>query len=80
MAAHAQPDALTLTVDGHPVTVTHPDKVYFPEARLTKLDLVRYYLAVAPGALAGIRGRPLVLKRFVNVAQAPAFYQKRAPT
>jgi len=80
MAAHAQPDALTLTVDGHPVAVTHPDKVYFPEARLTKLDLVRYYLAIAPGALQGIRGRPLVLKRFVNGATAPAFYQKRAPT
>ena len=80
MAAHAHPEALTLTVDGQPVTITHPDKPWFTrEARLTKLDLVRYYLAVAPGALQGIRDRPLVLKRFVNGADAPAFYQKRAP-
>jgi DNA ligase D-like protein (predicted polymerase) len=81
MAAHAQPDALTLTIDGHPVTITHPDKPWFTQqARLTKLDVVRYYLAVAPGALLGIRSRPLVLKRFVNGADAPAFYQKRAPS
>ena len=51
----------------------------FSQARITKLDLVRYYLSVAPGALAGIRDRPIVLKRFVNGAEAEAFYQKRAP-
>ena len=65
---------------GHEVAVTHPDKPYFAEgARHSKLDVVRYYLAVADGALRGIRDRPLVLKRFVNGAHAPAFYQKRAP-
>lgn len=70
----------TLEIGGHQVRVTHPDKLYFSrQTRLTKLDLVRYYLAVAPGALAGIRDRPLVLKRFVNGAEAEAFYQKRAP-
>src|SRR5579875_3241603 len=70
-----------LTVDGHQVRITHPDKLYFSrEVKLTKLDLVRYYLSVAPGALAGIRDRPLVLKRFVNGAEQEAFYQKRAPT
>ena len=68
-----------LSIDGHEVRITHPDKLYFSQARITKLDLVRYYLAVAPGALAGIRDRPIVLKRFVNGAEAPAFYQKRAP-
>jgi bifunctional non-homologous end joining protein LigD len=69
-----------LSIDGHEVRVTHPEKLYFSkQIRLTKLDLVRYYLSVAPGALAGIRNRPLVLKRFVNGAEEPAFYQKRAP-
>jgi bifunctional non-homologous end joining protein LigD len=63
------------------VRVTHPDKPYFTkEAKLTKLDIVRYYLAVAPGALRGIARRPIVLKRFVNGADGEAFYQKRAPT
>ena len=70
-----------LTIDGRQVRVTHPDKPYFSkQTKLTKLDLVRYYLAVAPGALTGIRDRPIVLKRFVNGAEGPPFYQKRAPT
>jgi len=69
-----------LVVEGREVRVTNPDKVYFSkEAKLTKLDLVRYYLSVAPGALNGIRDRPIVLKRFVDGADKPAFYQKRAP-
>src|SRR3954470_10063618 len=69
-----------LAVDGHEVRVTHPSKLYFSrQARLTKLDLVQYYLAVAPGALLGIRDRPIVLKRFVDGAEGQAFYQKRAP-
>jgi bifunctional non-homologous end joining protein LigD len=69
-----------LTIDGREVHVTHPDKLYFSsQVRVTKLDLVRYYLSVAPGALAGIRDRPIVLKRFVNGAEGEAFYQKRAP-
>ena len=73
--------AEVLSIDGHEVRITHPEKLYFSkETRLSKLDLVRYYLSIAPGALAGIRDRPLVLKRFVNGAEAPAFYQKRAPT
>lgn len=71
----------TLTIDGHEVEITHPDKLYFSrQVKLTKLDLVRYYLAIAPGALNGIRDRPIVLKRFVNGAESPAFYQKRAPS
>jgi DNA ligase D-like protein (predicted polymerase) len=55
--------------------------MYFSkQTKVSKLDLVRYYLSIAPGALAGIRDRPIVLKRFVNGAEAEAFYQKRAPT
>src|ERR1700675_886374 len=70
-----------LSVEGREIQITHPEKLYFSsQARISKLDLVRYYLSVAPGALAGIRGRPIVLKRFVNGAEAEAFYQKRAPT
>src|ERR1051325_4004901 len=58
-----------LSIDGREVRVTHPDKPYFSEqTKLSKLDLVRYYLSVAPGALGGIRDRPLVLKRFVDGA------------
>lgn len=69
-----------LSIGGREVRVTHPDKLYFSaEARVSKLDLVHYYLSVAPGALAGIRDRPIVLKRFVNGAEGEAFYQKRAP-
>jgi DNA ligase D-like protein (predicted polymerase) len=70
-----------LPIEGREVRITHPDKLYFSsQTKLSKLDLVRYYLAVAPGALTGIRNRPLVLKRFVNGAEGEAFYQKRAPT
>jgi DNA ligase D-like protein (predicted polymerase) len=73
-------DAQVLSIDGREVRVTHPDKLYFSkQTKLSKLDLVRYFLSVAPGALAGIRDRPLVLKRFVDGAEGEAFYQKRAP-
>src|SRR5213592_3432091 len=68
-----------LSINGRKVQVTNPDKLYFSQARVTKLELVNYYLSVAPGALTGIHDRPVVLKRFVNGAEAPAFYQKRAP-
>ena len=70
-----------LSIEGHEVRVTHPDKPYFSkQAKLSKLDIVRYYLSIAPGALSGIVDRPIVLKRFVNGAEGEAFYQKRAPT
>src|SRR5512146_832985 len=69
-----------VSIEGHEVRVTHPGKSYFSkQTKVSKLDLVRYYLSVAPGALAGIRDRPLVLKRFVDGAEGEAFYQKRAP-
>jgi bifunctional non-homologous end joining protein LigD len=69
-----------LSIDGREVQITHPDKLYFSsQTQISKLDLVRYYLSVAQGALAGIQDRPVVLKRFVNGAEGEAFYQKRAP-
>ena len=73
--------AEVLCIEGREVRVSHPDKLFFSrDTKLTKLDLVRYYLSVAPGALGGIRDRPIVLKRYVNGAEAEAFYQKRAPS
>jgi len=68
-----------LEVAGHEVVITNPDKVFFPRAAYTKLDLVRYYAAVAEGALRGIAGRPIVLKRYVDGAEGEPFFQKRAP-
>jgi bifunctional non-homologous end joining protein LigD len=69
----------TIEVAGRTVTVSNPDKVYFPRTGHTKLDLVRYYLGVADGALTGVRSRPMVLKRFVHGIEGEAFFQKRAP-
>jgi DNA ligase D-like protein (predicted polymerase) len=69
-----------LEVAGRTVTVSNPDKVYFPQTGHTKLDVIRYYLTVADGALRGVAGRPMVLKRFVKGAAEPAFFQKRAPS
>src|SRR5437588_8910419 len=68
-----------LEVAGRQVTISNPDKVFFPKTGHTKLDLVRYYLAVAEGALRGVSGRPMALKRFVNGAEGEFFFQKRAP-
>jgi len=74
-------EAEVLSIGGHDVRVTHPSKPYFKkDAKLSKLEVVRYYLAVAGGALKGIADRPIVLKRFVNGADGEAFYQKRAPS
>jgi bifunctional non-homologous end joining protein LigD len=71
---------LVLEVAGREVAVSNPGKVYFPQAELTKLDLVQYYLAVADGALGGVSGRPMALKRFVNGVEGEPFFQKRAPS
>jgi len=68
-----------LEVAGREVTITNPDKVIFPAAGHTKLDLVRYYLAVAEGALRGVAGRPMILKRFPHGVAEQPFFQKRAP-
>jgi bifunctional non-homologous end joining protein LigD len=69
-----------LPIGGREVSVSHPTKPYFSrDTKLTKLEVVRYYLSVAEGAIRGIRDRPLVLKRFVDGAEGQVFYQKRAP-
>jgi bifunctional non-homologous end joining protein LigD len=69
----------SLEVGGRQVSVTHPDKVVFPDLGVTKLDLIHYYLAVAGGALRGVAGRPMILKRFVKGITEEAVFQKRAP-
>ncbi len=71
--------AEVIEVAGREVTVTNPGKVFFPQGERTKLDMVRYYLSVADGAVRGVRDRPMALKRFVNGAEGEAFFQKRAP-
>ena len=69
----------TVEIDGREVRVSSPDKVVFPQIGLTKLEVVQYFLAVAPGALRGAGGRPMVLKRFVKGIDQEAFFQKRVP-
>jgi len=74
---HGEP--LALEVAGKTVTVSNPAKVYFPAAGITKLDVVRYFLAVADGALRAAGGRPNVLVRYADGIEGEFFYQKRAP-
>jgi DNA ligase D-like protein (predicted polymerase) len=69
----------TIEVAGREVGVSNPDKIFFPRTGHTKMDLIRFYLAVADGALRGAGGRPMALKRFVNGAEEEPFFQKRAP-
>jgi DNA ligase D-like protein (predicted polymerase) len=71
--------SIALEAAGREVTITNPDKIFFPQAGYTKLDLAKYYLAVAEGAVRGIANRPFVLKRYVNGADQEPFFQKRAP-
>src|SRR6476659_7032311 len=73
-------DREMLTIAGRDVAISNPLKVLFPQAGYTKLDLARYYLAVADGALRGAGGRPNVLVRYPNGTGGEFFYQKRAPT
>src|SRR5262245_64758342 len=68
-----------LEVAGREVAITNPGKVFFPRSGHTKLDLAKYYVAVAEGALRGITRRPIVLKRYVDGAEGEPFFQKRAP-
>jgi bifunctional non-homologous end joining protein LigD len=69
----------TIEVAGHELRVSNPEKIFFPELGVTKLDLVNYYLEVADAALNHLRNRPTVLKRFVNGADKEPFFQKRVP-
>jgi bifunctional non-homologous end joining protein LigD len=74
-----KPAPVVLEIGGREISVSNPDKAYFPRAGHAKLDVVKYYVAVAEGALRGAGGRPNVLKRFVDGAEGDPFYQKRAP-
>ena len=75
----AKTESTIIEAAGIEVTITNPGKIFFPRAGHTKLDVVRYYAAVADGALRGIANRPIVLKRYVNGADEEPFFQKRAP-
>ena len=68
-----------LQIEGREIPISNPGKIFFPQRGYTKIDLVRYYLAVATGALRGAGGRPMALKRYVNGAEGQFFFQKRAP-
>jgi bifunctional non-homologous end joining protein LigD len=70
---------VVLELGDHQVAISNPSKVFFARAEVTKLDMVKYYLAVADGALGGVADRPMALKRFVNGAESEPFFQKRAP-
>ncbi|MGH9184073.1 MAG: DNA polymerase domain-containing protein [Acidimicrobiales bacterium] len=72
-------EAVEVEAGGRTVTVTNPAKVFFSVRGETKLDLVRYYLAVGDGALRGVYERPTVLKRYPDGAEGAFFYQKRVP-
>ncbi|MEA2706618.1 MAG: hypothetical protein QOH22_1406 [Gemmatimonadaceae bacterium] len=73
-------ESVVLSVEGREVRISNPGKPYFSrDVKLSKLDVVKYYLSVASGAVAGISDRPSMLKRFVDGAEKPPFYQKRAP-
>src|ERR1700685_2699043 len=74
---HPHGEPVTIEVDGHDVTVTNPEKVFFSARGEDKLALVRSYVAVGPGALHGVLHRPVVLKRFPDGAEGPSFFQKR---
>ena len=76
----AKSPAAELEIDGHLVSVSNPEKVYFPARGETKLDLARYYVAVGEGALLGVLRRPTVLKRFPDGALGEFFFQKRVPS
>ncbi len=75
----ARAERLTLSIASREVTISNPAKVLFPEAGITKLDVVQYYLAIAEGALRGAGGRPNVLVRYADGIAGEFFYQKRAP-
>src|SRR6266567_8606494 len=76
----AAPREEIIEAAGRQVTISNPDKIFFPRTGHTKLDLVRYYLSVADGVLRGVAGRPMALKRYVNGAEGEFFFQKRAPS
>ena len=80
MSGRSKNASEVVLVEGREISISNPGKVLFPQPGYTKLDLVRYYLAVAEGALRGAGGRPTVLVRYPDGITGKFFYQKRAPT
>src|SRR4051794_40682690 len=72
-------DTTVLELDGHDVAISHPDKIYFSKRGETKMDLVRYYLAVAEPIMNTLRDRPLLLERYPDGAGGKSWFQKRVP-
>src|SRR5258708_35285054 len=68
-----------LHISGREVAISNPQKIFFPQRGYTKLDLVRYFLAVAGGAVRGVAGRPRALERFPNGGGGGVFFRKGAP-
>jgi DNA ligase D len=75
----ASGDVEVVPVDGHDLEISHPERVFFPERGETKLDLVRYYLAVREPLLAAMGARPVLMQRFPEGATGNSFFQKRVP-
>src|SRR3954454_11282183 len=79
MAASSKAPATIVEVDGYDVRVSNPDRIYFPELGLTKLDLVHYYLSVGEGIVRALRERPCMLHRYPEGVDGEKIYQKRLP-
>ncbi|MCU1500853.1 MAG: ligase, partial [Ilumatobacteraceae bacterium] len=79
VAKAADEDTIDLEVDGHTVSITHPDKVFFTTRNDTKLDLVRYYVRMGDSVMRQMGDRPVLLQRFPNGASSSSFFQKRIP-
>ena len=73
-------EPVVVEVGGHEVVISHPDKVFFPERGETKLDLVRYYLAVGEPFIRAMANRPVMMQRFPDGASGKSFFQKRVPS
>ena len=79
MAKASDASTVDLDVDGHTVSITHPDKVFFSTRGDTKLDLVMYYLRIGEALMRQMDDRPVLLQRFPNGASGSSFFQKRIP-
>ena len=70
---------ITLTLGGHDLSVSSPDKVFFSKRGETKLDLIEYYRAIEDPLMKAIGGRPILMQRFPDGASGKSFFQKRVP-
>ncbi|MHB1950466.1 MAG: non-homologous end-joining DNA ligase [Acidiferrobacteraceae bacterium] len=68
-----------VTVDGRPLRLSNLDKVLYPDARLTKAEVIDYYRCVSDTLLPHLKGRPVTLKRYPDGVSGPYFYEKQCP-